>query len=72
MEAKKESKQAFADTTDPRSGVFDENSVDFQLESGVGDIKLQSDAIFASASLKETGEAIPLNCQWYNIPLVDG
>ena len=71
-ERRNEETQAFVSTTDPNSGVFDENAVNFKLESGTSEAKVQSDAIFASASLKESGEAIPLNCQWYNIPIVDG
>lgn len=40
----------------PDSSLFDENKVDFSLESGTGsaEIKYQSDAIFAKASLKNT------------------
>lgn len=51
---------------DPNSGIFDENMVTFKLE--IPESCYQSDAIFASAILKETGEALPLSCQWYNIP----
>ena len=61
-EARAEEIKAFVSTTDPNSGVFDENAVNFKLESGTGLLKIQTDAIFASASMKESGEAIPLNC----------
>jgi hypothetical protein len=46
--------------------------VEFRLESGTEATKYQSDAIFASAVLRSTGEAIPLNCSWYNIPIAEG
>ena len=39
-EARDEENKAFVDTTDPNSGVFDENAVDFKLESGTGEIKI--------------------------------
>ena len=47
----------------PNSGVFDENAVVFKLESRTeGDVTYQTEAIFASAVFKSSGEAIPLNC----------
>lgn len=46
--------------------------MEFRLESGTEAVKYQSDAIFASAVLRATGEAIPLNCSWYNIPIAEG
>lgn len=48
------------------SGIFDENQVAFGLEAP--DTLLHTNAIFASAVLKGTGEALPLNCQWFNLP----
>ena len=63
---------AFARAADPESGIYDENAVEFRLESGTEAVKYQSDAIFASAVLRASGEAIPLNCSWYNIPIADG
>ena len=72
LEAHNEQEAAFARTADPESGIYDENAVEFRLESGTEAVKYQSDAIFASAVLRDTGEAIPLNCAWYNIPIADG
>lgn len=50
----------------PGSGIFDENQVHFKLE--IPESCYQSDAIFASAVFKLTGEPIPLQCQWFNLP----
>jgi hypothetical protein len=63
---------SFAQTALPDSGIFDENHVAFELESGTGDQKYQSDAIYASATMKQSGEPIPLKCTWYNIPVTEG
>ena len=62
----------FAQTALPDSGIFDENDVIFELESGGGEQKYQSDAIYASATMKQSGEPIPLKCTWYNIPVKEG
>jgi hypothetical protein len=72
QEAHHASEAAFARAADPESGIYDENAVEFRLESGTEAVKYQSDAIFASAVLRASGEAIPLNCSWYNIPIADG
>ena len=63
--------EEFSKTTLPGSGIFDENAVEFVLQSGQSkddQVYYQTDAIFASATMKESGEAIPLKCTWYNIP----
>jgi hypothetical protein len=60
----------FVKTALPNSGVFDENQVNFSLESGSNEQKYQSEAIYASATLKSSGDPIPLTCAWYNIPLL--
>lgn len=61
----------FVKTALPNSGVFDENQVHFVLESGTDEQKYQSEAIYASAILKTTGDPIPLTCAWYNIPKLE-
>ena len=50
----------FAETTNPMSGIFDENQVSFGLEAP--DTMLHTNAIFASAVLRGTGEALPMTC----------
>ena len=62
----------FAKTAIPNSGVFDENMVNFSLESGSNEQKYQSEAIYASAVMKTNGDPIPLTCAWYNIPKIEG
>jgi hypothetical protein len=61
----------FVKTALPNSGVFDENQVHFYLESGTNEQKYQSEAIYASATLKSSGDPIPLTCAWYNIPKLE-
>jgi hypothetical protein len=66
-EEKMQSDNEFAQSVIPDSGIFDENQVIFKLE--IPETCYQTDAIFASAIMKSTGLPLPLQCEWYNLPV---
>lgn len=78
QEDEENERQEFLASAQPHlSNIFDETQLDFRLHTQSGDHVglptevFQSSALLAQATFRDSGEPVPLKCQWYHVPSGD-